>query len=78
MKLEEVNLKTKEAVDYLVQSLEAGHSREAHHGSLGASLEFADHVETPLCCPPKLNKGLQTVLVPNPSNDSARWLRRAI
>jgi len=30
MKLEEVNLKTKEAVDYLVQSLESGQSAVAH------------------------------------------------
>jgi hypothetical protein len=30
MKLEEVNLKTKEAVDYLVQSLESGQSASPH------------------------------------------------
>src|ERR1039458_7805199 len=39
MKLEEVNLKTREVVNYLVQSLEAGHS-EVLTAYLGAMAKF--------------------------------------
>ena len=42
MKLEEVNLKTKEAVDYLVQSLEAGHSAVLTQ-YLGAMAKFRNY-----------------------------------
>jgi hypothetical protein len=42
MKLEEVNLKTKEAVDYLVLSLEAGHSAVLTQ-YLGAMAKFRNY-----------------------------------
>ena len=42
MKLEEVNLKTKEAVDYLVQSLESGHSGVLTQ-YLGAMAKFRNY-----------------------------------
>ena len=42
MKLEEVNLKTKEAVDYLVQSLEVGHSTVLTQ-YLGAMAKFRNY-----------------------------------
>ena len=42
MKLEEVNLKTKEAVDYLVQSLEAGQSSVLTQ-YLGAMAKFRNY-----------------------------------
>ena len=41
MKLEEVNLKTKEAVNYLVQSLEAGQSAVLQY--LGAMAKFRNY-----------------------------------
>jgi hypothetical protein len=47
MKLEEVNLKTKEAVDYLVQSLEAGQSSVLTQ-YLGAMAKFRNY--SFLCC----------------------------
>jgi len=42
MKLEEINLKTKEAVDYLMQSLEAGHSAVLTQ-YLGAMAKFRNY-----------------------------------
>jgi DNA-binding phage protein len=42
MKLEEVNLKTKEAVDYLVQSLESGQSAVLTQ-YLGAMAKFRNY-----------------------------------
>src|SRR5580704_13853147 len=42
MKLEEVNLKTKEAVDYLVQSLESGQSAVLTQ-YLGAMAKFSNY-----------------------------------
>ncbi len=47
MKLEEVNLKTKEAVDYLVQSLESGQSAVLTQ-YLGAMAKFRNY--SFLCC----------------------------
>jgi hypothetical protein len=47
MRLQEVNLKTKEAVDYLVQSLESGHS-EVLTQYLGAMAKFRNY--SFLCC----------------------------
>jgi hypothetical protein len=47
MKLEEVNLKTKEAVDFLVAALESGHS-EVLTTYLGAMAKF--HTYSFLCC----------------------------
>ena len=47
MKLEEIKNKTKEATDYLVQSLEAGHS-EVLTQYLGAMAKF--HTYSFLCC----------------------------
>ena len=47
MKLEEIKNKTKEATDYLVQSLEAGHS-EVLTQYLGAMAKF--HIYSFLCC----------------------------
>ena len=47
MKLEELKNKTKDAVDYLVQSLESGHS-EVLTQYLGAMARF--HTYSFLCC----------------------------
>jgi len=47
MKLEDIKNKTKEATDYLVQSLEAGHS-EVLTQYLGAMAKF--HTYSFLCC----------------------------
>ena len=46
MKLEEVNTRTKEAVDFLVAALESGHS-EVLTGYLGAMAKF--HTYSFLC-----------------------------
>ena len=48
MKLEEVNKRTKEAVDFLVAALESGHS-EVLTAYLGAMAKF--HTYSFLCCP---------------------------
>jgi hypothetical protein len=47
MKLEEVNTRTKEAVDFLVAALESGHS-EVLTAYLGAMAKF--HTYSFLCC----------------------------
>ena len=47
MKLEDIKSKTKDAVDYLVQSLESGHS-EVLRQYLGAMARF--HTYSELCC----------------------------
>jgi hypothetical protein len=47
MKLEDINSKTKDAVDYLVQSLESGRSEVLTH-YLGAMARF--HTYSFLCC----------------------------